>query len=47
MDALLQVFKRSIGPRTPFFQSLSKKPLETIDDLFRKTNKYAMLEEDL
>ncbi|RVW89558.1 hypothetical protein CK203_043607 [Vitis vinifera] len=37
MDALLQVFKRSIGPRTPFFQSLSKKPLETIDDLFRKT----------
>ena len=47
MDALLQAFKRSIGPRNPLFESISKKPLETIDELFRRANKYAILEEDL
>ena len=47
MDALLQPFKNSIESRTPFFESLSKKPLETINDLFRSVNKYAMLEKDL
>ena len=47
IDALLQAFKCSIGLRTPFFESLSKKPPETIDELFRRANKYAMLEDDL
>ena len=47
MDALLQAFKCSIGLGTFFFESLSKKPLEAVDDLFRRANKYAMLEEDL
>ena len=47
MDALLQAFKSSIGLGTTLFKSLSKKPSETIDDLFRRANKYAMLEEDL
>ena len=47
MDALLQAFKRSIGLRTPFFESFFKKLSKTIDDLFRRADKYAMLEEDL
>ncbi|RVW63609.1 hypothetical protein CK203_057395 [Vitis vinifera] len=28
MDAVLQIFKRSICPGTPFFESLAKKPLQ-------------------
>ena len=47
MDALLQAFKCSIGPGTFIFESFSKKPLKTVNDLFRRANKYAMLEEDL
>nr|CAN67735.1 hypothetical protein VITISV_012279 [Vitis vinifera] len=33
MDVVLQIFKRSICPGTPFFESLAKKPLATMDDL--------------
>ena len=35
MDAVLQIFKRSIFPGTPFFESLAKKPPTSMDDLFR------------
>ena len=47
MDAVLQIFKRSICPSTPFFESLAKKPPTTMDDLFRRANKYSMLEDDM
>ena len=47
MDAVLQIFKRSICPVTPFFESLAKKPPATMDDLFRRANKYSMLEADV
>nr|CAN79538.1 hypothetical protein VITISV_011361 [Vitis vinifera] len=47
MDAVLQIFKRSICPGTPFFESLAKKPPTTMDDLFKRTNKYSMLEDDV
>ncbi|KAL6312998.1 hypothetical protein AAG906_012405 [Vitis piasezkii] len=47
MDAVLQIFKRSICPGTPFFESLAKKPPTTMDDLFRRANKYSMLEDDI
>ena len=47
MDVVLQIFKRSICPGTPFFESLAKKPLATMDDLFRRANKYSMLEDDV
>nr|CAN69696.1 hypothetical protein VITISV_012964 [Vitis vinifera] len=47
MDAILQIFKRSICPGTPFFESLAKKPPTTMDDLFRRANKYSMLEDDV
>nr|CAN67612.1 hypothetical protein VITISV_011155 [Vitis vinifera] len=47
MDAVSQIFKRSICPDTPFFESLTKKPPTTMDDLFRRASKYSMLEDDV
>ena len=47
MDAILQIFKRSICLGTPFFESLAKKPPTTMDDLFRLASKYSMLEDDV
>ena len=47
MDAILQIFKRSINPYTSFFESLAKKPPASMDDLFRRMDKYAMLEDDV
>ena len=47
MDAVLQIFKRSICPGTPYFKSLAKKPPTTMDDLFRRASKYSMLEDDV
>ena len=34
MDAVLQNFRRSFGPTTPFFQSLSLDPPATIEELY-------------
>ena len=45
MNVVLQIFKRSICPSTPFFVSLAKKPPATMDDLFRQANKYSILED--
>ena len=47
MDTILQIFKRSICSGMSFFESLIKKPSTTMDDLFRRTNKYSMLEDDV
>ncbi|RVW19169.1 hypothetical protein CK203_093900 [Vitis vinifera] len=47
MDVVLQIFKRSICPGTPFLESLAKKPHVTMDDLFKQTNKYSMLEDNV
>ncbi|RVW60307.1 hypothetical protein CK203_084063 [Vitis vinifera] len=47
MDVVLQIFKRSICPSTPFFEPLAKKPPTTMDDLFRRANKYSMLEDNV
>ena len=47
MEAVLQIFKRSICPRTPFFESFAKKPPTSMDDLFRHASKYSMLEDDV
>ena len=47
MDAVLQIFKRSICLGTLFFESLAKKPPTTMDDLFQCANKYSMLEDDI
>ncbi|RVW53147.1 hypothetical protein CK203_115775 [Vitis vinifera] len=45
MDAILQIFKRNICPGTPF-SNRPKNPT-TMDDLFRRANKYSMLEDDV
>lgn len=47
MDTILQIFKRSIFPSTHFFESLAKKPPMTMEDLFRRANKYSMLQDDV
>ncbi|XP_034681044.1 uncharacterized protein LOC117910982 [Vitis riparia] len=47
MDSVLQIFKRSIYPGTPFFESLAKKPPKMMDGLFRRASKYSMLEDDV
>ena len=47
MDAILQIFKRNICLGTPFFESLTKNPLATMDDLFKQANKYSMLKDDV
>lgn len=47
MDAILQIFKRTISLDIPFFESLAKKSPVSIDDLLRRADKYAMLEDDI
>ena len=47
MDIVLQIFKRSICPGTPFFICLAKKPSKTMDILFKCANKCSMLEDEV
>ncbi|KAL6324749.1 hypothetical protein AAG906_017089 [Vitis piasezkii] len=47
MDTILQIFKRSICPGYTLFESLAEKPSTMIDDLFKRANKYSMLEDDV
>ncbi|KAL6336223.1 hypothetical protein AAG906_011105 [Vitis piasezkii] len=42
-----KIFKQSIDPSTPFFESLAKKSPATMDDLFRQADKYFMLKDDV
>ena len=47
MDAVLQNFRRSFGLYTPFFQSLSLDFPATIEALYRRTDRYSMLEDNI
>ena len=47
MDAILQKFRRSFGPSTHFFQSLSLDPLSTMEELDKRADKYSMLEDNI
>ena len=47
MDAVLQNFKRSFGPSTLFFHSLSLESLVTMEELYRQADKYSMLEDNI
>ena len=47
MDAVLQNFQRSFGPTTPFFQSLSLDPPETMKELYRRADKFSTLEDNI
>ena len=47
MDAVLQNFRRSFGPTTPFFQSLSLDPPVIMEELYRRAVKYSTLEDNI
>ena len=47
MDAVLQNFRISFGPTTPFFQSLSLDPLATMEELYRWADKFSTLEDNI
>ena len=47
MDAVLQNFRRSFGPSTPFFHSLLLEPLVTMEELYRRVDKYSTLEDNI
>ena len=47
MDVVLQNFRRSFGPTTPFFQSLSLDPPAIMEELYRRADKYSTLEDNI
>ena len=47
MDAVLQNFRRSFGPTSPFFQSLSLNPPVTMEELYRRADKYSTMEDNI
>ena len=47
MDAVLQNFRRSFGPTTPFFHSLSLDPLVTMEELYRWSDRYSTLKDNI
>ena len=47
MDAVLENFRRSFGPTTPFFQSLSLDPPATMEELYRRADKFSTLEDNI
>ena len=47
MDAVLQNFRKSFGLTTPFFQSLSLNPPATMEELYRRADKYSTLEDNI
>ena len=47
MDAVLQNFRRSFGPTTPIFQSLSLDPSVTMEELYLRADKFSTLEDNI
>ena len=47
MDVVLQNFRRSFGPSTPFFHSLSLDLLTTMEQLYRRAYRYSTLEDNI
>ena len=47
MHAVLQNFRRSFGPTTPFFQSLSLDLPVTIEELYRRADNFSTLEDNI
>ena len=47
MDVVLQNFKKSFEPTTPFFHSLSLDPLVTMEELYRRADRYLTLEDNI
>ena len=47
MDAALQNFRRSFGPSSYFFQLLSLDLSVIMEELYRRANRYSMLEDNI
>ena len=47
MDVVLQNFRRSFRPSTPFFHSLSLDPPTTMEELYRRADRYSTLEDNI
>ena len=47
MDAVLHNFRRSFDPSTPFFHSMSLDPPTTIEELYRRVDRYSTLEDNI
>ena len=47
MNKVLQKFRRSFGPSTPFFHSLSLDSPITMEELYRRADKYSKLEDNI
>ena len=47
MDAVLQNFRISFGSSTPFFKSLSLDSLATMEELYKRADRYSMLEDNI
>ena len=47
MDAVLKNFRRSFRLTTPFFQSLSLDPPATMEELYRRADKFSTLEDNI
>ena len=45
MDAVLQNFRKSFLPSTLFFHSLSLDPPATMEELYRRVDRYSTLED--
>ena len=47
MDVVFQNFRISFVPSTPFFQSLSLDPPATMEELYRRADRYSMLKDNI
>ena len=47
MDAVLQNFERSFVPSTHLFHSLSLDPPATMEELYRRVDRYSTLEDNI
>ena len=47
MDTVLQNFRRCFGSSTPFFHSLSLDMPATMEELYRRADKYSTLEDNI
>ena len=47
MDAVLQNFGKSFAPSTPFFLSLSLDKPVTLEELYRRADRFSTLEDNI
>ena len=47
MDTVFQNFRRSFWPSTPFFHSLSLDPSVIMEELYRRSERYSTLEDNI